>query len=286
MLKAGITVIIPTYNRKELLKSTLLSLTFQTLDSSCFEVIVVDDGSTDGTEVAIRDFSRSINLKYFFQEDEGFRVAKARNVGIKNATYDVCLFIDSGVVAEPTLLERHLESHRSILGALAIVGYAYGFQEFTPTKIDQDVTFNSIQSLSNLFLNLSPDQKDCRDIALSDLGLKIEELSIPWLLFWTCHASCTTTALLLINGFDENFQSWGGEDIELAIRLYKNGTSFRCLEEAKTIHLPHTRNSELNRKSGRKNSEYIYKKHPSPDVKLLLNESANWEDILIKHLNL
>ena len=286
MLKAGITVIIPTYNRRKLLRSTLLSLTFQTLDSSCFEVIVVDDGSTDGTEAIIEDFSGSINLKYFFQEDEGFRVAKARNVGIKNAAYDVCLFIDSGVVAEPRLLECHIEAHRSAAGTLAIVGYAYGFQEFAPTEIDRDTTFDSTQSLSNLFLDLHQDQKDCREITLSKLGLKIEELSIPWFLFWTCHTSCTTTALQLINGFDENFQSWGGEDIELAIRLYRNGTSFRSLEAARAIHLPHARDSEFNKESGKKNSEYIYKKHPAPDVKFLLDESADWKDAIIKHLDL
>lgn len=282
MLKKGITVIIPTYNRKELLEATLLSLTFQTLDFSLFEVIVIDDGSTDGTESVIAQFTSSINLKYFFQEDNGFRVAQARNIGIKNATHEICLFIDSGVVVEPKLLEYHLKAHRSTDNALAIVGYAYGFQEYTATDLNQNVSLNSRQSLNDAFLNLGEDQKDCRDNGLLDLGLKLEDLSIPWLLFWTCHASCTTNALKDIDGFDENFQSWGGEDVELAIRLYKNGVSFRSLKEAKAIHLPHERNSDSNRKSNMENAKYIYKKHPSWSVALLLQENTSWEHKIIQ----
>ena len=59
-----ISVIIPTYNRRDLLRETLNSLVQQTYPKNCFEVIVVDDGSTDGTEeIAAETFP--FPLRYF-----------------------------------------------------------------------------------------------------------------------------------------------------------------------------------------------------------------------------
>ena len=83
MLLQGISVIIPTYNRSTLLKKTLDSLSIQSLNNDQYEVIVVDDGSSDNTAVIVDSFKTKLNISYYFQEDRGFRVAKARNIGIK-----------------------------------------------------------------------------------------------------------------------------------------------------------------------------------------------------------
>ena len=106
------SVIIPTYNRATLLRHTLESLTTQSLPPDQFEVLVVDDGSSDTTAEEVESFRERLNLRYFFQEDEGWRTAKARNVGIANAAADVCVFIDSGVLLHPGCLAAHVASHQ------------------------------------------------------------------------------------------------------------------------------------------------------------------------------
>ena len=84
----NISVVIPTYNRYEVLKRALTSVFTQT--HSPFEVIVIDDGSTDKTQQIQQDFP---NIKYFYQENAG--VSSARNLGIEKSTQDWMAFLDS-----------------------------------------------------------------------------------------------------------------------------------------------------------------------------------------------
>ncbi|WP_370869876.1 glycosyltransferase family 2 protein [Methylobacter sp.] len=85
----NISVIIPSYNRRDLLKRTLLSVYSQTLLPA--EVVVIDDGSTDDTGVMLRrEFPQ---VRYFHQENLG--VSAARNLGIQQATGDWLAFLDS-----------------------------------------------------------------------------------------------------------------------------------------------------------------------------------------------
>jgi glycosyltransferase involved in cell wall biosynthesis len=123
MQKSRISVVIPTYNCKNLLALTLDSLCRQTLDKSLFEVIIVDDGSTDGTEKLVKKYVDQVSIKYFSQEDAGFRAAKARNIGIKNSKNEIILFFDSGMVASTRMLDLHrkMHSNRSNLAVMVSV---------------------------------------------------------------------------------------------------------------------------------------------------------------------
>jgi glycosyltransferase involved in cell wall biosynthesis len=112
-LKASI--IIPTYNRKDSLYETLASLTKQTRAVQSFEVIVVDDGSDDGTdEVAGETFPFA--LRYFSQENQGD--AAARNFGVRQSQAEILVFLDDDMFLEPHYLEHLLPelhtSHRVI----------------------------------------------------------------------------------------------------------------------------------------------------------------------------
>lgn len=90
---AGISVIIPTYNRALLLERALNSVLQQTL--SCSEIVVVDDGSTDNTRDLVALFSKrcEIPVRFFYQDNKG--PAAARNRGIKEAEFHFLAFLDS-----------------------------------------------------------------------------------------------------------------------------------------------------------------------------------------------
>jgi len=96
----AVSVIIPTYNRVSLLAETLDSVARQTFTD--YEIIVVDDGSDDGT----RDFiaSRDQRIQYHWQENQG--VSEARNHALRNVRSKFVAFLDSDDLWEPTFLER------------------------------------------------------------------------------------------------------------------------------------------------------------------------------------
>jgi len=101
-----ISVVIPTYNRYEVLKRALSSVFSQTYQA--FEVIVIDDGSTDKTQQIIQDFP---NIKYFYQENAG--VSSARNLGIKKASCKWMAFLDSDDEWHKDKLKEQVAFHKT-----------------------------------------------------------------------------------------------------------------------------------------------------------------------------
>jgi glycosyltransferase involved in cell wall biosynthesis len=94
------SVVIPTFNRAALVTEAVRSALDQTIDDH--EVVVVDDGSTDGTWEALRPYADRI--RYFYQENAG--VAAARNRGVAESRGEYLAFLDSDDLFEPRMLEE------------------------------------------------------------------------------------------------------------------------------------------------------------------------------------
>lgn len=107
MIRAS--VIIPTRDRADILARCLQSLTRQTADADSFEVIVVDNGSTDHTRRAARCFESRLQLHYLYAPEPGLHVG--RHAGWRSARSDILSFCDDDIEAEPTWVS-------GILGAL------------------------------------------------------------------------------------------------------------------------------------------------------------------------
>mgnify|MGYP006188372629 CR=1 FL=1 len=278
-LSDGVSVVIPTYNSQALLDLTLQSLCAQEDSFRKFEVIVVDDGSADDTRSVVNRYIDTLDIRYYFQTDQGFRVSATRNAGIALAKYKVSLFLDAGMVAKRNLIRTHWNLHNKHSN-VAVIGMSFGLEEFASVDsgvienmlatYDSETAFKKLANYTALY--------DCRYDYLSEISFQVGSRSYPWVLFWTGHVSCPTKTLRQIHGFDENFTSWGGEDVELGIRLHNHGCKFVILEELMTINYPHPRSEPEKRKSSLENIHYIHELHRSKGTEMLFTKG--WRDII------
>src|SRR6185369_12818569 len=99
----AISVVIPTFNRLPRLQRVLSALAEQTVSASEFEVVVVSDGSTDGTDDYLAKGDTPVPVRHARQDNAG--PAAARNHGVRLARGRLILFVDDDVVASPALVE-------------------------------------------------------------------------------------------------------------------------------------------------------------------------------------
>ncbi|MBU4013908.1 MAG: glycosyltransferase family 2 protein [Proteobacteria bacterium] len=203
MKNLTLTVIIPTYNRKDILKKCLNALFNQTYPQSNYEIIVIDDGSTDGTEESIKSVVRDSPclLRYFKQQNKG--PAAARNVGITNTSGKIVLFIGDDIMATSTLLEEHYNWHkRHPDDNVAVLGYVTWVPGAKVTLFMEWLE----QSGAQFGYSLIRDSAD-----------------VPYNFFYTSNVSVKRDFLLKYGLFDEDFPYAAWEDIELAYRLSGEG---------------------------------------------------------------
>ncbi|MBI2267117.1 MAG: glycosyltransferase [Armatimonadetes bacterium] len=204
-----ISVVIPTYNRKETLELVLASMVSQTFSRDRFEVIVADSNSSDGTDLVVSRFQSEMGLRYLRQENRGR--SGARNLGIRSAGGRIVLFTDADIIADPHLLEEHWNAHQEY-GRGAVVGW--------------EVRVQSEDELAQA--RQDPEAR----VALHPPGRKL----LSWLYFLTGNASAPRNDLISVGLFDEAFQQYGWEDIELGYRLAKAGVAIRYNPLALNYH--------------------------------------------------
>jgi glycosyltransferase involved in cell wall biosynthesis len=196
-----LTVIVPTHNRRDVLLEALQRLARQQTTAR-FEVLVVVDGSTDGTVEMAHSFARSAAMHVSVLEQPHRGPAAARNTGIASARGDVCLFIGDDMWPRPDLLERHVSFHRSRPEPeAALLGHVEWAPESRPSPFME-------------WLNTGI-QFDFDQILDAD--------DVPGSCFYTANVSAKTAFLRAHGGFDEAFPHPAFEDLELGLRLKRAG---------------------------------------------------------------
>ncbi|WP_145152750.1 glycosyltransferase [Paenibacillus xylanexedens] len=278
----GVTVIIPTYNRSDLLERTLVCLKHQEKDESLFEVIVCDDGSNDDTKEVACSFESDLDLRYCYQKDLGFRAGTARNMGLHLAKHEICVYLDTGVLIGADLIRNIIDFHLRYAGTIGL-GTVHGMNQ----KDDQHPIARYLQSIAlsehpeaclrNPMLKTYPDSRQMQfDFYENDL----DRSSAPWSFFWTSMVSVETRVLREVGGFDESFHGWGHEDLELGYRLWKAGIHFRSDPALHALHLPHEQFHPVQMTS-RKNHLHFVRLHQELPVELsYVNEALNLEMLL------
>jgi len=251
-----LSIIIPTFNRKETLKTTLLSLDSQTYKD--FEVIVADDGSTDGTEDLIKKLKVSYPIRHCRQENAGR--SAARNMGLENASGELILFIDDHIVVDNKLVEEHVICHTRY--AKDNVKVVRGRVEFIERAEDAPKTTAYIDEA-----RIKPPPWEQQ----------------PFRIFITNNISVEKKALLSVFGFDEDFKEYGLQDAEMGYRLKAAGYRFKVNPNAVGyifgVGWTYEERCRRRRQVGR-SSVLFYKKHPTLLVKF--NLSVHFITILIQ----
>ncbi|MEB3280244.1 MAG: glycosyltransferase family 2 protein [Lyngbya sp.] len=239
------TVIIPTYNRLPILQKCLTALERQK-DCSIvanYEVILVDDGSTDGTLEWLQNHQQEFpHVRWFSQTHQG--PAAARNLGVQQADGDTIIFIDSDLV----VTENFLSAHAKALNH----GYQNSNRVFTYGRVINTCNFDNPTS--------EP--------------YKITDFSAAY--FATGNVAIARHWLIEAGLFDTRFQLYGWEDLELGVRLKQLGLTLIKCPEAVGYHwhppfsleqLPNLIEKEIQR--GRM-GVLFYQKHPTLEVKLMI----------------
>jgi GT2 family glycosyltransferase len=141
-----VSIIIPTYNRRDSLRAVLHSLAGQTYPPDRYEVIVVDDGSSDGTEELFAPPEWLITVRYFKQSNKG--PAAARNLGVRHARGELVIFLDDDIVVEPYFLEEHLRYHtqydRAIVLGFSKTAFPEHYSPFSRCLASSDRNLESL----------------------------------------------------------------------------------------------------------------------------------------------
>lgn len=104
--KIGISVVVCSYNRDKFIKSALNCLANQTLSASVYEIVIIDNMSTDNTSFLCKEFIKdnpSVNVRYFLETNKG--LSFARNRGVKEAYGDIIAFVDDDAEASREFLK-------------------------------------------------------------------------------------------------------------------------------------------------------------------------------------
>jgi len=242
-----ISVVIPTYNRVRVLERTLRALAIQA-EAGAFEVIVVDDGSSDATPdlVARLQHDFPVPLDYFYQPNR--KQGAARNLGVHHARGEQIVFLGDDIVPEVDFLARHREAHRAAARDLpperiVTIGYTTWPAGMRKTRFLEFIGEQGWQFGYSL---------------ISD------PMNLPFNFFYTSNLMMNRRFFLESDGFDEDFREYGWEDIELSLRLKSRGMILIYARAARAAHhheLDMTRFVARQRKVGRSAWE-LYRKHP------------------------
>jgi glycosyltransferase involved in cell wall biosynthesis len=218
------SIIIPTYNRKGQIIKALNELSVQNYDPGLFEVVVIDDGSTDGTSEELLAFKKELKIDINLIRQKNKGPAYARNVGIKNSKYEFIVFLDSDCYPlEKDWILKINEKVNDII-ARGHTDFLLGGRLITPSD-----------TLSQKFI-IALDGYGTPDLGEIGFESKNDFVSFP-----TTNLVVPKRTFENIGGFDTNIIFGSGEDTDFCYRLWKSGNAIFLYEPSFPVfHLHRT----------------------------------------------
>lgn len=231
-----ISVIVPTHNNRPVLERALEALRRQTLSGKQYEIVIVDDGSTDGTAEMVEAFRGSMQIQYVAQANRGR--ASARNTGARAARGRILLFLDSDFWAVPELLAEHHKHYPAGATGIGVQG---------ASRTHPDALATAFMRARETYLEVPPGPPG----RISLFRISTRNLSL------------VKSDFLAVDGFDEAFGGYGWEDIELAWRLRARGVRFSYEPRATGDHyqVQDLEGLRTKMRQGGRSAVYFWQKH-------------------------
>lgn len=236
-----VSIVILTYNRYKALQKTLTGILNQDYSLENIEVLVTDDGGKEDNLSIIKEFSNQLDVKYIWHKDMGFTPAAARNNGICMARNDFIILLDVDMFPGANLVKEYVKYHK-VLNKVALIG---------PRKYVDLNNINVSEFVKNpLFIEELPEVITNNNVAGKiekhksvdwrlDIFSKtnfLKEEKVPFRVFASGNVAFSKKNFLSVGKFDENFNNWGHEDVELAFRFFNMGLYMIPVMQAWAYH--------------------------------------------------
>lgn len=284
--KSAFGIVIPTYNRQENLRTVLESLATQTYQD--FSVTVADDGSTDGTRELIDELQETRHWKgrlhwIWCGVNRGIRPGRARNIGVSSLPkHTFCLLLDSDVILESHAVERVLSAHNQWPSAI-IFGLVNWLPPMARSKLierwrtggfvalEESIPISSGGRVHGTYVG--PDLR----LALTPSPFSSQPSTPVYLRAeWALSAllGCPVELYRSIEGFNEDMDTYGYDDIEFGARAQANGVSGLFLHDILGMHIWHPKpDPDESVIEEQKNLDYVLRLHgPNP----ALGKNVDW----------
>ena len=309
-----VSIVMPTYNKYHQTSLSLYGLSKQTFPHAEYEVILVDDASSDNTSNILKEVDVPFKFKYIQMKQNKGR-SSVRNIGINHAEGDLLIFLDGEMLAPPAFIENHYkhhvhESNLVVTGAMHYEGvytfimpdynedqvahlkelvgrdpeYRRLYENYEQTKWHSNVPYPLVTKEdidTNRFQRLSFPNRYFLNSGLKHFGERLEGFTLPYIAFLSGNVSVRKANLKKSGLFDETFVGYGAEDWELGYRLYKNGVQFVLDPSTVAYHQEHGISKRKVKEQWGNHYRFV-KKHPNIDVLIL---SLEWKELPFMHLH-
>ena len=238
----GASIIIPVYNRSIEVDFVLAGLVHQTYPRNLMEIIIADDGSQEDISLVYKKYEQHFTIKYCRQDDLGYRLAEARNMGVRHASHDNIIILDSDAIPNEELVEKymqffHVNRNIAMFGLRHYVSVA----QLNPDDYARDKKIiaqaEKIRSENTVSATVGSDgfSADWREehIAKSN-NAKDEKLAYRFLVGANC--AFTREVFDRVDGYCNEFRAWGFEDQEFGYRLLREGAYFIAVKDNYVYH--------------------------------------------------
>lgn len=242
-----ISVIISTYNKPDALKLILSAFDMQS--DREFEVIVADDGSKDDTRKVVlqKMIDCSYPITHVYQKDEGFRLARIRNLAATKAKGDYLIFLDGDCVPRPSFIACHRRlAQKNFLVAGNRILLKEEFTKFVLAKQDPIYAYSFFKWVS---VYLKHGINRLHPLIVFPYFQNLRNLKQKWKKARGCNFALFKDDYFKVDGCDSDFKGWGYEDSDLAIRLIHAGILIKSGRYATGVfHLYHHENDRSREK--------------------------------------
>jgi glycosyltransferase involved in cell wall biosynthesis len=216
-----ISLVISTYNRPDALQAAVEACFAQT--DRNFEIIITDDGSTGATRACVDALMARapVPMQHIWQDDKGFRLARARNLGILASRGPYLVFLDGDCVPQRDFIAQHrklAQCGHIVTGSRILLDQALTERilaegiDLSATGAGERLGFRLRGQMNKLLQTL---------VRLPDVGRVSQRFS--WRRIKGCNMAMWRCDLDTVGGFDESFCGWGHEDSDLVVRMFNAG---------------------------------------------------------------